>query len=351
MSDQEVIQGSQSGIGSSAIGSAPVAQPAMQNAQSAQNQAVRAPKRKFTEGDKKLLVAAAIVALVIIGTAIMIQVLPSSPGTTTIDYSNKIIIRSCIEIDSPGSYYVAYGIQSKIQGGACITISANNVNLVCGAKPIIGSGPYAGVPPFTYGIEINGTSNVSISGCTIRNFSYGIYAPTSNSIVINDNNVSINYMSNIFLNRTNNGMIYNNSMYGSVSQEGSLHLGKESTKNKIYNNTILRSMYYGISINASGNEFYSNYVNTTRVSFYCDGGNGLKENNTGYSNICYNSTGCSFMQCKGINIPVNLSQIRLGSQINRCGGISNPGNYVLTNNIDMRNYVNVSAAQLSLIHI
>ena len=37
--------------------------------------------------------------------------------------------------------------------------------------------------------------------------------------------------------------------------------------------------------------------------------------------MCFNSTGCSFMQCRGTNIPVDLSQLQLGSSISGCGAI------------------------------
>ena len=59
--------------------------------------------------------------------------------------------------------------------------------------------------------------------------------------------------------------------------------------------------------------------------------------------MCFNSTGCSFMRCRGTNIPVDLSQLKLGSSIGSCGAITLPGHYALTGSINMGSLVNISA--------
>ena len=169
-----------------------------------------------------------------------------------------------------------------MQAGACINITASNVNLVCSNGQIIGSGPYSGVPPFTYGIEISGASNVSVSGCSIRNFSYGIYAPSSSRLMIHDNNVSDQLpIEHIPQRARTTAASTPTCMTGSASTEGSLYLSRGASGNRVYNNTILRNQYYGVSVNSTGNTFLNNYVNSTPVSFYCSIGNGFKGSNIG----------------------------------------------------------------------
>jgi parallel beta-helix repeat protein len=294
-------------------------------------------------GWKKPLLAVAIILMIAAGAYILLAKPPKTTTTTTV-IGAGVAVTGCRSINASGNYYFTSNIKTSVQSGACINITADNVNLACNQDKLIGSGPYASVPPFTYGIEVSSRSNVSISGCTVRNFSYGIYESSSRDTSISGSNATTNYLSNIYLSNTSDSSVYDNILSGSASSQGSLYIGNGSTGDKIYNNTVLRSQYYGIAVNSSGNSFLNNSVNATPVSFYCGINHGFKDNNTANSNICYNNTGCGFLQCQGINIPADLSQIRLSSAVSSCGSISKPGRYSMSGSVNMGAYVNVSAA-------
>ena len=292
-----------------------------------------------------LLIGAVIIILIASGLYIYGSGKSIIPHTTTTILAGPGELASCTAIKAPGNYEIESEIKTTMQSGACINVTADDVHIMCSNGLITGSGPYSGVPPFTYGIEFSGASNDSVSGCIIKNFSYGIYAPSSEGLRIYDNNVSVNYLSNIYLKGAHNSSVYSNFMSGSASTEGSLYITGNSTGNRVVNNTILRNQYYGISVNSTGNLFLVNHVNASPVSFYCSISGGLAGSNIGNSNICLNSTGCGFIRCSGTNIPPDLSQLRLGSSISSCGSITMPGSYALTGNVDMGAYVNVSAEQ------
>ena len=293
---------------------------------------------------RTVIIAAVIVVLIAAGLYLYGSTVPTNKYTTTI-LSGPGILTGCTGISAPGNYLIESEIRTPIQSGACIAISASHVNLICNNGKLVGSGPYTGVPPFTYGIALTNADNVSISGCEVKNFSYGIYALSSSNLLIHDNNVSTDYLSNIRFNGTRNSSVYSNLLSGSASPKGSLYLGDNSSGNRVYNNTVLRNQYYGIIVNSTGNLFLNNYVNATPVSFYCGAGNGFKGDNIASSNLCFNATGCEFIQCHGTNRPVDLSQLRLNGSIGSCGAIEAPGSYTLSKNVNMGSYVNVSAEQ------
>ncbi|MGD0728954.1 MAG: NosD domain-containing protein [Candidatus Micrarchaeaceae archaeon] len=266
----------------------------------------------------------------------------TTSSATTTAVKNIYAISNCENINSPGSYFVESGIKTGITSGACINITSDNVNLVCNSNKITGSGPFVGYAPFTYGIEIDGKQNVTISGCDVRNFSYGVFALSSQNINLITNNFSINYVSNIYLNNTHQSAIYQNYLSRSSSTQGSLYLTNGTTGITVYNNTIQYDQYYGINVNSSNNVFKNNYINGTQYSFYCSAANGFVKSSLGLSNSCYNDSGCGFLTCKGINTPANLSKIILNNQISTCGSIRNSGTYSLDSNLYMNQFVNTS---------
>jgi hypothetical protein len=263
-------------------------------------------------------------------------------ATTTIVGGNLSLLNGCSTVPKSGKYYINYNIKTSIASGACINVTASNVSISCNGNQVIGSGPFSGVPPFTYGILINGNKNVSVTGCSIENFSYGIFAVSSNALSIKDNNISVNYISNIYLSNVHYSNISNNYMSKSASIEGSIYLTNGTANTTIYNNTVLYNQFYGININASGNLFSNNLINGTQYSLICSPGNGYVISGKAYSNTCFNSTGCGFFECRGINIPPNISKVALSKVITSCGLINSSGSYQLSGNINMRNYLNTS---------
>ena len=262
--------------------------------------------------------------------------------TTTVQQYSVSSINGCTSVSRAGKYYLQSNIKTSISNGACLNITSSNVAIICNNHRIAGSGPFVDVPPFTYGIGIGRVSNVTIQGCGVSNFSYGIYAFMPTGLIVKGNNLSMNYMSNLALNATGGSVVENNYMSKSSSGQGSLYLTNGTSGATVYNNTIQYDLVAGIGVNASGNNFEKNFINGTPSSFYCSAPNGFVMSNNASSNLCYNSTGCGFAQCRGANIPANLSRINLESSVSGCGTISSPGSYSLSSDVSMNRYVNTS---------
>jgi parallel beta-helix repeat protein len=289
------------------------------------------------------IVIIAIASFAILSSAPKVKTPTSTTATTTIIQQNLSSMTSCRQINSPGSYYLTSNIKYENDSGACITINSNNVNLVCNGNKITGSGPYVDVPPFSYGIKINSKHNVTINGCYVDSFSYGTYVTNSTNINIINSNITSNYVNNIYLNGTSFSAIRGNYASSSAGPTGSIYIGNNSYNNEVLNNTILFNRFYGIYINSRNNTISNNYINGTPQSFYCVGASGFANSNLARNNVCFNNTGCGFVECKGINIPTNLTQIKLGSKITSCGSIRQPGSYYIDSNLNMNNYVNSSS--------
>lgn len=292
---------------------------------------------------KKLLPIIIILLLIIGSVGYIVFLQPSTTTTTsTIENPNVSLINKCKSIAAPGKYYLSSNIKTSIASGACINITSNNVALICNQNKIIGSGPFISIPPFTYGVWVKGQNNVSINNCVISNFSYGLYVQSSTNVSIYSDNLTTNYMSNIYLNNTHNSSVFNNYVLKSASTLGSIFLTANATYNKIYNNTIQYNQYYGINVNASNNTFRNNYINESKAAFYCSAQQSFLNSGVAVSNRCVNNTGCGFVTCAGTNLPADLSQIQLGNNISGCGSINRPGTYQLAGDINMALFTNLS---------
>lgn len=307
------------------------------------------PPNVIIKGQRQLPIIPLIIIAVILALVVVFflhydgYILKSATTTTTSSIQSKIAtISSCEIIPRPGYYFVDSNIKTQIQGGPCINVSVSNVNIVCDSNKIGGSGPFVIVPPFTYGIWIVNKTNITVSGCNIVNFSYGVFVQSSNNINIDNNNVSVNYVSNIYLNNTHNSTVNDNYLSRASGPDGSIFLTNRTTDTNIINNTVQYDLFFGINVNSSNNTFARNFLNDTEYSFRCSVPNGFVISSRAYSNVCYNSTGCGFIQCRGINIPTNISKLTLQNPINECGSIVQPGTYVLESNISMNQFVNIS---------
>jgi parallel beta-helix repeat protein len=292
----------------------------------------------------RILLAAIIVIIAIVGTVAVTRkpAATTQTSTTTVPIIRAGSISACKNITGPGNYFLSSNIKTGISSGACIDITASNVALVCNRHSITGSGPYSGVPPFTYGIEIYAQSNVSVSGCNIAYFSYGIYAQNSSSVSILDNNMTSDYLSDAYFSGTHNSSVIGNRMSKASSTQGALYLVNGSIDNRIVNNTIEGNRFYGIVINSTSNFYINNTLSGNPSSLYCGAASSFPYSSYAKGNTCYNNTGCSFIECKGVNEPANISTILLGSSISSCGSIRSPGTYRLASDLDTAKFVNTS---------
>jgi parallel beta-helix repeat protein len=342
-------QGTQQSNKSTATGSAP-SQPKVSSSPGPIN-ASPAPKKPI-----KLILPLAIIFAIIVVAGLGFLYLKGylngtilSPSTTSVSVTTTIgstsvgAISNCESVSSAGKYFLSGAIKTNITSGACINVTASNVSVICDSSSnITGSGPFVGIPPFTYAIEVNGQRNVTVSGCNIMNFSYGIFAMSSNRLNLQDNNLSTNYMADIYLNNSHNSTINNNHLSKSSSTQGALFLTNHSTSDLIINNTDQYNQYYGINVNSSNDTFQNNFINGTEYSMRCSAPDGFVISSKASLNVCYNNTGCGFLECHGLNVPANLSLIILPKVIRTCGKITSPGSYMLESNVNMQQYVNTS---------
>jgi parallel beta-helix repeat protein len=252
-------------------------------------------------------------------------------------------LTGCANITSPGSYVISSKIKTGIAKGACINVLSSNVKISCSSAKVTGSGPFSAVPPFSYGIRIYKASNVSVVNCQVSNFSYGVAAFSSSRIVVSGSNVSSNYMSNIYLNATTNSTIENNYLTRSLSPQGTLYLSNGSVSNLVQNNTVAHNQFYGINVNSTGETFINNKVNgSPSYGFYCSPTDSFSVSSKASGGSCYNNYGCAFLSCSGLNIPTNISKLALSGSVMGCGSIDGPGTYTLGQNIQMKDFLNVS---------
>ena len=300
---------------------------------------------KFGPGQPKRMILIAIMAAVVIIAAAAIYaglaVHHVTTTTTTAPVVSKYSISSCGAISTPGNYTFSGNVHTGITSGTCINVSSSDVSLNCMGYSLSGSGPYSGVGPFTYGIMLSGNS-AKLTDCKVSNFSYGVYAGQVSGLSVHNDNLSYNYMSDLYLSNAQNASVHNDIFMFSTSSEGALHVGRGSTNNRIYNNTVNNQFGNGIVINSTGNTFFDNYASGSPSGLYCSAYSGTPRGNNAYGNRCFNSTGCSFAQCSGFNKPPNLSQISLSKSVSSCGSINSPGAYTLQGPVNMAQYMNVS---------
>ncbi len=262
-------------------------------------------------------------------------------STTTASKVSAAYLSSCQSITSPGTYYLSENVKTSNTAAPCIAVASPDVSIMCGTNTIQGSGPYTGIPPFSYGIFVANQSNFSVQGCTISNFSYGVYAYRVQDLSILNSNISTNYISNINLDNST-GNVADNLLSSSASPYGAVYVTGQNSSIVFRNNTLIQDYVIGFNVSASNNQFIDNYVAGSQLSFVCGPGSGYKFSSYAQGNICYNQSGCSFLTCVGANIPANISQTVLGPSINSCGTIRSPGTYALSSDISPSTYLGIS---------
>ncbi|MBI2138972.1 right-handed parallel beta-helix repeat-containing protein [Candidatus Woesearchaeota archaeon] len=176
-------------------------------------------------------------------------------GTTMNSTWLRVIGSICMALSTPGTVYT---LQNNITGdGNCINITASNISLDCSAYNMTFGGAGSGM-----GVSVGqNIANVTIKNCII--------AKASNTLGVNWG---------IFLNRTNESYIYNNTITtdGNLSGNYGIFL-QESNYLNVSGNTIRTNRNqsnYGIYAltssfnNISGNTIFTSGFNDTNIGIY-----------------------------------------------------------------------------------
>jgi parallel beta-helix repeat protein len=294
-------------------------------------------------------IAVIAVIIVVIAVAVAFMLSPhakttsstTSILTTTIKQPTMAEITNCMNIKSPGEYYLTKSIDVNISSGACINITSSNVELVGNSNMIKGNGPFIGAPPFTYGIEASNVRNVSITGFNITQFSYGVYFNNVEGSSLSGSNITKNTMSNIYLIDSSSNVFAKDFASLAASSEGGVSINGGGD-NIFSNDTVSSNAYQGFIVNSTGNEFLNDSLVNNPNDFICSGSAGFASSNLFKNTACRRNIGCDFAQCSVSNIPLNVSSIKLASNITTCGAIVAPGKYTLDSNIFANNYFNMS---------
>ncbi|MGC8675979.1 MAG: NosD domain-containing protein [Candidatus Micrarchaeia archaeon] len=274
--------------------------------------------------------------------------------TTTLAPRNLSNINNCTTISKPGDYYLISSIFTKERNGSCINITAGNVVLYGNSNLIKGSGPYAIVPPYSYGIRIGPVSNVSVKDLGVDSFSYGVFVDNSTNATLSDVNASNDTMSGIYLYRAHNTLLENSAVSKASSKQGGISIVLGGN-NKLVGDSSAFNLYTGVGINSTNNTFEKDTFLNNPVDIMCGSIFGFKRANAFANSSCNVNFYCDFASCKKTNLPTNITQIRLlPGKISTCGLISQPGNYSLASGINMARFLNLSnplARRLSCIKI
>jgi parallel beta-helix repeat protein len=334
---------------------APAPEPQGGPAPQAQPEPALPPGKLFQNPRTLLLLAVAVIVVLAVGFAALQLMRSPAPSTTiatvsttssvttTVAQSSVSNINNCTRITKGGTYFLTRNINTSNTAGACITVSASNVKLVGNGNSVTGSGPYSGVAPYSYGIALNGVSNVTITGFRVLKFSYDIYLNRSANSVIIGNNATKSSISGIYLLGSVNNTVQSDYVSASDSAQGGVYLAAGSNGNRVLNNTVQNNVYAGIVVNSTGNSFSKNRLLQNPQDIKCNATSAPRHANNFSSSSCSTNYRCEFAQCT-TNVPYNLSAISIGpgGSVSTCGQISYPGRYVLASNLSTSAYLNNS---------
>ena len=296
---------------------------------------------------KGLVIGAAIVIILALGAVLGFQLIshhapkPVST-TTTIPATSMFNIKNCTTINKPGTYYLLNSIFTKVQNGSCIEIASNDVKLDGNGNLIHGSGPYAIVPPYSYGIEAKGVSNVTVSNLGISGFSYGIYFDSVDNSIITKVNATNNTMSNFFMFDSYDNILENSSASKSASKEGGIYI-LGGGGNKISNVASNFNIYYGLVINSTNNTIQYSHFENNPADILCNASVGALGENKFANTSCNTNFYCEFATCKKTNVPINFTSLKLmPGNISSCGELVYAGTYVLSKDINLAKILNIS---------
>ncbi|MEM4215827.1 MAG: right-handed parallel beta-helix repeat-containing protein, partial [Candidatus Anstonellales archaeon] len=167
-------------------------------------------------------------------------------GGSNWDYlplTNNITYARCFYANISNTVYTLSGnLYGNKSDRICITINASNITIDCNGYNITGN---HSLTENTIGIgSYVGWENVTIQGCHVSNYTYGLYAYSFNNTLIDELNSIRNHFG-IYLNQTTNSNITN-------------------SKIEVYNETAWsRGIYL---VNSSGIRISSSHINRTGLT-------------------------------------------------------------------------------------
>lgn len=251
-------------------------------------------------------------------------------------------ISGCTVISHPGTYNLAKSIFTSTSKGSCIEINSSNVALKGNGFLITGNGPFVSSPPYSYGINVNSASNVSITGLIISKFSYGLFLNNTSDSSVNNVTTYNTTVSGIYLYNSSDNILYGDKSSSASGNEGGVGLSR-SNNNTINHLSSEYNPYYGIRIsNSTGNGLDNSTLLGNAADLSCSVSGGLRSYNKFANSSCFVNDGCNFAYCSQINNQANTSSIVLQHDINTCGSINAPGAYSISEDLNMLSEVNTS---------
>jgi parallel beta-helix repeat protein len=301
---------------------------------------------------RRCAIIGSVLGLALAGT-VLTSVAASASSTYTVDNTNT----ACSDTASgAGTAALPFCTLTK---AAAKAVSGDTVQVIAGTYTGSSVSPASGVtftanqgvtisggPSGAKGFSISGKSNVVVSGFTITGTpSYGIYINSSSNITISGNNVSFSGQpvsgqsaSGIYLSSLNGGLIK-----GNVTHDNAAHgilLTGSTTGVTVQGNTAYHNAYQwernanGIDVTAPGNFIIGNvtYANEdTGINMYTGGDNTLVADNVTYGN---GDHGIDDFDVTGGRIIGNTVYGNCTDGINVEG---TSGNYDIENNVSMNN--------------
>ncbi len=286
-------------------------------------------------------VAVAAVAIVVIAVVLLALTsstgVPATTSTTSVQQATVSQISGCTAISKPGSYYLAGNINHTQVSGACITIAASDVTLNGRGHSITGSGPFSDVQPYSYGILLQGVSNVSVSNVTVSRFSYDVFMNSTNSSALSYSNFTNSTLSGLYMRASYNNSIADTGVHVSQSKQGGIYVASGGG-NSFSHDTVSGNAYYGLVLDASGNGFSNDVFSSNPVDLLCNASSAPTGAGTFTGSTCSVNDYCGFASCKA-NAPFNFSSVSLSpGPVSSCGTIYAAGNYVLSSDISTSAY-------------
>lgn len=310
--------------------------------------------RSDVGGDGKIKLIAIAVAAVLVIAVVYVYISHGNGGgsifqsTTSVNRGGPSSeqatdISACTTITKPGTYNLTKNITTMIGSGSCLSVQSSDVRINGNGWSLRGSGLFLQQGPSTYGISIYFVHNVTINNMAISKFSYGVLSEDSNYVDITNTTVRNATESGIYMNYSSYGLLYADRISGSTGQSGGITLvgGSDNLLVGIDSNY---NSYYGLQLlNSVGNGIYNSTLIGNPVDLACSANASYAQSNKFSNTTCYINNQCEFAYCSEVNSQFSLSGVQLGSNIDSCGSIDNGGTYTLNQNLNMANYLNVSA--------